>query len=179
MIKPMRILTMDPSLRAWGWAKILEEGECGCFDESLTAEVIDQGVIKTQKPKNLPIIKGRLQSAKEIAERLVALIDDFWPCIVLAEDPTGSQHANDAASQGICQGIIAGICEARRIPYWTCSPLQARQALGLKPPTTKAHVVNTIGNLLPDLKWSGVKYVDEAVADALAVSVAWRRKDCI
>lgn len=83
--------------------------------------------------------------------------------LIFAEIPTGSQSARSAKSAGICLGILAGIENLRGV-----TPVEVKQAAGLKRTATKAEMIHWAKSLYPNLNWYN-KLKDEHLADAIAV----------
>jgi len=157
---PPAILTNDPSFTAWGWAVLTLEGE-----------IIDTGCIKTiPSNKKLKIRKGddRCRRISEINQRLLALIKKYNVVFILSEQPHGSQSAVAAIMIGVCLGIVQTIGDVLNIGIEWYSEQDSKKCLLEKRSATKEETINAISKLY-FWKPSGVKYIDEAVADALSI----------
>lgn len=158
--KPFTILTNDPSITAWGWAVL-----------SLNGAVLEAGCIKTTPShKKLRIRKGddRTRRISEINQVLLELIEKYNIRYILSEQPHGSQNASAAVMIGICLGIIQTLSDALKIGVEWYGEEDAKKCVLHKKSATKAEMISAI-NKLYKVPWTGVKYKDEAVADALAI----------
>lgn len=155
-----RIIANDPSFTAWGWVVIDMQGN-----------VIDTGCIKTESEhKKRRIRKGddTTRRISEINEILKRVIYENNVQIILAELPHGSQNASAAVTQGVVTGILQTIADWKGFPIDWYSEQDAKKHLLGKKSATKQETIDTIGKFY-DIKWTGVKYKDEAVADAMAI----------
>jgi len=159
--KTMNILTNDPSFTAWGWAIVDEDDD-----------VVDSGCIKTApdyKKKRIRKSDDRIQRAEWIISHLYNLVDEHKVELILAELPHGSQNAQAAIMIGMVAGILATLAFSRDIPIEYYSEQDAKKALLGKKAATKDDIIEAVGKLYDTVAWTGIKYVDEAVADALAI----------
>ncbi len=157
----MNILTNDPSFTAWGWAVIKMENKT----------ILDTGCIKTapeQKKRRIRASDDRTRRTKEIVQALLQLIARYDVKFILSEAPHGSQNAQAAIMIGMVAGITTAIAECLDIPIEFYSEQDAKKALLGKKAATKEDVIEAIDKKY-DVEWTGTKYIDEAVADALAV----------
>ncbi len=155
-----RVLTNDPSLTAWGWAILDHHGR-----------VMQAGCIKTKpEQKKRRIRKGddNMRRISEINHVLKKIIEGYNINYIVSELPHGSQNASAARMIG----MVAGICQT--ISDWTdiaidwYSEGDAKKALLGKISATKKEIQTAV-DAVYDVKWTGVKYKDEAIADALAI----------
>ena len=156
----MNILTNDPSFTAWGWA-IVDEAD----------NVIDQGCIKTTpdiKKKRIRKSDDRIRRSEEIISRLYNLVDAYKVELILSEIPHGSQNSQAAVMIGIVIGILTTLSFSRNIPLETYSEQDAKRALLGKKAATKDDVIEAISKLY-EVDWTNTKYIDESIADALAI----------
>ena len=156
----MNILTNDPSFTAWGWA-IIDEAD----------QVIDSGCIKTApeaKKKRIRKSDDRINRAGYIIDHLYNLVDAYKVELILTEMPHGSQNAQAAVMIGIVIGIITTLGFSRDIPVETYSEQDAKKSLLGKKAATKEDIIEAIDRIY-EMDWTGIKYIDEAVADAMAV----------
>ena len=160
----MRILTNDPSIAAWGWAVI--EYQSG------QASILDSGCIKTESEHK----KRRIRKSDDTARRLEIISQELlrvtkkykveW---VVSEAPHGSQSASAAIMIGAVAGLMVAFCVTLGLPLEWYSEGDAKKHLLNKRSATKNETVDCIIKVYGK-KWStGIKYKDEAVADALAV----------
>lgn len=159
--KQMYVLAFDPSLTGWGWAVLDNIGT-----------VIDSGAIKTEsEAKAKKIRKGddRVRRVSEIAGVLLSLIDKWDPKHMVSELPHGSRQAAAAVGLGINVGVITTISIFRKIGIDWYSEADAKKAVSEKKITSKGQMVELIDKLYPSFHPIGIKYIDEAVADAIAV----------
>lgn len=153
------ILANDPSFTAWGWA-VLDNNK-----------VVDKGCIKTS-PENKArrIRKGddTVRRIHEIATFLSNIIDKHNVRFVISELPHGSQTASAAVMIGAVTGIMQTICTVKNIAIDWYSEADAKKHLLNRRSATKQETINAIDKLYA-VKWTKIKYKDEAIADALAV----------
>jgi Holliday junction resolvasome RuvABC endonuclease subunit len=155
----MIILTNDPSFTAWGYA-VLDDGE-----------IIKTGCIKTapeQKKRRIRASDDRTRRASDIVQELLKLIDEYDVDFMVSEAPHGSQNAQAAIMIGMVAGITTAIAECKNIPIEYYSEQDSKKAVLGKRAATKEDMIEAIDKLY-DVDWTKVKYIDEAVADALAV----------
>jgi Holliday junction resolvasome RuvABC endonuclease subunit len=157
----MNILTNDPSFTAWGWA-IIETG---------SKTPLDTGCIKTapeQKKRRIRASDDRTRRTKEIVQTLLQLIARYDVKFILSEAPHGSQNAQAAIMIGMVAGITTAIAECLDIPIEFYSEQDSKKTVLGKKAATKEDMIEAIDKLY-EVDWTGTKYIDEAVADALAV----------
>ena len=154
------ILTNDPSFTAWGWAVLTWDGE-----------VVDCGCIKTapeQKKRRIRKSDDTERRISEIVQTLFSLIKQYNVNYILSEAPHGSQNASAAVMIGACAAIIQTMADVLDIGVEFYSEGDSKKnALG-KLSATKDEMIQAIQKVY-EAKWSKVKYIDEAIADALAV----------
>ena len=158
--KGENILTNDPSITAWGYAII-----------NNTGRVIDAGCIKTapeQKKRRIRKGDDTVRRVSEINKVLLNLIKSYNVCYILSELPHGSQNASAAVMIGIVTGIAQTMSDVLNLPIEWYSEGDSKKAVLNKQAATKKEMITAISRLY-DVPWTGTKYIDEAVADALAV----------
>lgn len=159
-IKQPAILTNDPSMTAWGWAVLDWNGN-----------ILDTGCIKTKtEGKKRRIRKGdeTTKRISEINQTLLAKIKEYNVTYLLSELPHGSQNASAAVMIGAVTGIVQTIADVMDIGVeWYSEGDSKKNALG-KLSAEKSEMIHAINKIWPQI-WTGVKYIDEAVADALAI----------
>jgi len=159
-MEEIRILTNDPSFRAWGWAVLDAKGK-----------VLDWGCIKTEpEQKKRRIRKGddTVRRTSEINKQLIGVIQDWDVKLILSELPHGSQNASAAVMIGIVTGIIQTLSDSFQLPVeWFSEDDAKKCALG-KRSVSKGEMVEAMKKLY-DFHWPNIGYMDEAIADALAI----------
>ncbi len=157
--KQPTVLTNDPSFTGWGWAVLEKDFICS------------SGCIKTapeHKKKRIRVSDDRVRRAAEITQELINIIKGYNVQMILSELPHGSQNAQAAVMIGMVTGIIVAIAECLNIPVEFYSEQDAKKAVLGRKAATKEDMVNAISTLY-DVNWTDTKYIDEAVADALAI----------
>ena len=157
-LKP-RILACDPSLTAWGWAVMSGH------------QIKATGVIVTKpNAKKLRIRVGDddVRRTGEIISQLGKIIDRYNVTYIVTELPHGSQNSRGAIMIGIVLGVLQSFNILRNIPVEWYSEADAKKALLGKISASKQETIDAIDKLY-DVCWLDTKYVDEAVADALAI----------
>jgi Holliday junction resolvasome RuvABC endonuclease subunit len=155
----MRILSNDPSLAGWGWA--VTDGD----------EVLEIGCIKTVSEHELLKISkpmARTLRVSEIAVQLLEVIRRHNVSLIISELPHGSQNASAAISIGITIGILQTLSDSLNIPIQYLSEGDSKKALLGKRHAEKSETLDAIKKLY-NVTWSGTKFRDEAVADALSI----------
>lgn len=154
------ILTNDPSMTAWGWAVLDWSGN-----------ILATGCIKTEpSQKKLRIRKGdsTVRRISEINQALLQVIKEYNVEYILSELPHGSQNASAAVMIGVVAGIVQTFSDTLGIGIEWYSENDAKKCLFNRKSITKQEMINRI-EALYNVPWTGVKYRDEAVADALAI----------
>lgn len=169
-MKPLTILTNDPSLTAWGWAVIRDK------------KIIDMDCIKTapeQKKRRIRKGDDNTRRVSEIVQKLLLIIDAYKVNYILSELPHGSQNANAAVMIGMTVGIIQTMADCKDLPVEWYSEMDAKKCLLGKRSATKQETIDAI-NKQYSVPWFKIKYKDEAVADALAIHyVACRQSNVL
>lgn len=160
----MKILTNDPSIKAWGWAVVQ-------FTNGVP-EIIDHGCIKTaaeSKARRIRKSDDRVRRLEEISRELQNLHLKYKLDWVLSELPHGSQNASAAIMIGAVTGLVSCFAVVNELPIEWYSEGDAKKHLLNKRSATKKETQNCIIKYYGKEWISGTKYKDEAVADALAV----------
>ena len=155
-----RILAHDPSLTAWGWVVITPSGK-----------VIDMGAIKTEpSPKKLNIRKGddRSRRIMELNRPLLDVIKIHDIQFMISEQPHGSISQAAAVMLGVIAGILETMSMCLDIGLEWYDQGDCKKAVLGKRSVKKEEMVRLIDKLYK-VKWTGVDWRDQAVADALAV----------
>lgn len=155
------IIAYDPSFTAWGYAVI-----------SLSYEkVIEAGCIKTvPENKKRRIRKGddTIRRINEIYKRLVSIAKKYKTQLILCESPHGSQNASAAVMIGAVTALAYCIAEQINCPIEWFSEGDAKKHLLNKKAATKDEIIKAIDKIY-DIPWKGIKYKDEAIADAMSI----------
>lgn len=164
------ILTNDPSMTAWGWVVLDKKGN-----------VIDCGCVKTEpehKKRRIRVSDDRVWRINELSQSIVEVIKKYNVDFILGEAPHGSQNAQAATMIGMVIAILQTLSFTLNIPIEWYSEQDAKKALLGKKSATKQQIKSAISKLY-DVKWSGIKYKDEAIADALAVYNVARKQSTV
>jgi Holliday junction resolvasome RuvABC endonuclease subunit len=165
-----RVLANDPSLTAWGWAIVNRDGT-----------VEKAGCIKTSSENKVRRIRkgdDTIRRVSEINYILLDLIRKHNVNMILSELPHGSQNASAAVMIGIVTGIVQTIADVLDLPVEWYSEGDAKKHLLHKRSATKNETITAISKIY-EVPWRKVKYIDEAVADAMAVYHVARNQSAI
>jgi Holliday junction resolvasome RuvABC endonuclease subunit len=117
----MKILSLDPSMTATGWAivdVVRKQINSGCF------------MISKAMPKQKTGVSFLdVERARYLIQHVMQLISSWQPDHFSAEIPTGSINAGSAKTFGIMKGAIAGIIECSRIQHSYYLPTQVKSCL--------------------------------------------------
>lgn len=165
------IIVFDPSMTAFGYVVL-----------DFAGKVLKTGCIKTEpQAKKLRIRKGddTMRRITEVNTELNNIIFAWRIIHIISELPHGSQSASAAEMLGIVKGIIQTIADTNKVSIEYYSEADAKKGLFGRDSATKLETIKKINVLYsvpvtgkkPTEKapWSGVQYVDEAVADCLSV----------
>lgn len=155
-----RILACDPSFTAWGWAVLDPSGS-----------IYETGCIKTApESKKTRIRKSddRTRRTSEIVHELLRLIKRYDISLMAVEAMHGSQNAQAAVTIGIAAGIVQTLSDVLDIPVEYYSEQDSKKCALGKKAATKEDMINRMNELF-NVDWTKTKYIDEAVADSLAV----------
>lgn len=156
------ILTCDPSFTAWGW--VVLQGKIP----------IAQGVIVTKpdnKKRKIRASDDNARRVREIIQQLDKIIEKYGVSYIVSEMPHGSQNYKGAVMIGVVSGILEGFNVLRNIPVEWFLENDAKRALFGRLSASKTEVKRAVSDLY-EVHWTGVKYADEAIADALAIFYA-------
>ncbi len=157
---PIHIMTNDPSFTAWGWVVLNQWGY-----------IYDQGCIKTKpnaKKFRIRVGDDRIRRINEINEELKRVIKEYNVKYLLSELPHGSQSAAAAFTNGAVSGILQTISNWTGIGLEWYSEADAKKEVYKRHNVSKLEMMEAIA-ILYEVKWTGVQYKDEAIADALAI----------
>jgi len=159
----MIILTNDPSFTAWGWGVVQVTKN--------KISILDVGCIKTQpeyKKKRIRKSDDRVRRAEEISALLLNIIKRYKVNWIVSELPHGSQSASAAVMLGITAGILTGLGKALGIPVEWWSEGDAKKAIAHRRSVSKQVMVDSIDKIYHP-PFTKIEYIDEAIADALAI----------
>jgi len=153
------VLACDPSFTAWGWAILRNH------------TVIDSGCIKTSpEAKKRKIRQGddRVRRTSEIVQTLMKIVEKYKVDFIVSELPHYSQNAKSAIMIGVVMGILQTMSDVGHIPIEWYSENDAKKALLGRNSASKAQVIAAVNQAF-ETTLTGPKYVQEAVADSLAI----------
>lgn len=153
------VLALDPSLRGFGYTVLQDK------------TILKAGCIKTEPSgKKSRIRKGddRMRRVSEINHVLKSLNDKYHINYIVAELPHGSQSAVSATAIALASAIVQTMADFLEIGLEWYSEGDAKKCVLGKQSAAKEEMINKI-NSLYNVSWKDVKYIDEAVADSLAI----------
>jgi Holliday junction resolvasome, endonuclease subunit len=142
----MRVLGLDPSLRATGWIVI----------ETEDLRALGWGVIKT---------KGDLaESLRGIRDGIVKIVKDFSPEIAVMESVIYHRNAKVAITLGAVRGVILLTLGDMKVKVMEIQPSKAKMGITRYGMASKEQVARILRSLfsLPE--------VEDHVTDALAAA---------
>jgi Holliday junction resolvasome RuvABC endonuclease subunit len=157
--KRLTVLSNDPSLTAWGYSVINDDG------------IKEVGCIKTKPEyKKRRIGKGddTTRRVTDIVSILLDVINIHEVNFILSELPHGSQNSSAAQMIGITVGIVQTMSECLNIPVLWFFEGDAKKSLIGKTSCTKQQIIDAVDRKFK-VEWTGVKYKDEAIADSISV----------
>lgn len=169
-MKELTIITNDPSLTAWGYAVLNTQGV-----------VHATGCIKTEpQAKKRRIREGDdlVRRISEINKELLYVMAIHRVNYILGELPHGSQSAVAAKMIGVVTAIIQSFADLHNLGIEWYSEADVKKCLSGRRNLSKQETINLIRNHY-DVQWTGIKYKDEAVADALAIFHAAKQQSNI
>ena len=158
--KEPTILTNDPSITAWGWAVMKPDGEvlaCGCIKTA-----------PEQKKRRIRKSDDTARRANEVIRKLINIIQTYNVKYILSESPHGSQNASAAVMIGLVMGIVCAMAECLVLPLELYSEGDSKKCTLGKLSASKGEMIERI-NELYDVPFTGTKYIDEAIADAISI----------
>lgn len=162
----MRLLAIDPSLTATGFAILDLTGD--------RENVLALDFVATKPDtKSRHVYQADKDGARvdDIADKLLALIDQYRPDLVASEAPAGSQHANSAKALALAYGAIRGALRARGVTPLMVQAHHAKKAATGDKAASKEAVIGAMQTRFV-VQLAGSKAKREALADALSVACA-------
>jgi Holliday junction resolvasome RuvABC endonuclease subunit len=110
--------------------------------------------------------KNGADNTIKVVEEKVKKVEN--PFVIVSEQPHGSQNARAMLMVGICLAVVESVSILKNIPLeWYMQSETKKHLLG-RANASKDAMVEAIKKEYK-LEWRDVKYIDEAVADSLAV----------
>jgi len=159
-MKNFNVLAMDPSITAWGYAV-----------SDLNGEILEVGCIKTSKQNKKRKIRAGdddIRRIEEIVSILLLVIETYNIKYIVTEQPHGSQNSDAAKVVGMVNGVCVTINLILQIPIEYYLEADAKRCLFNRKEVTKSETMHLIDKLYK-VPWTGFKYKDEAIADAIAI----------
>lgn len=157
--QPARVLGIDPSLRATGWAVVAREFPPGARQPSLRA--LGYGTIRVPAAVPLPAALARIH------ETLRSAIAAHQPGICALESAIFVQSRQTAITLGAVRGVVLLAAAQAGLPVVDIAPRRAKQALTGRGGAAKSQVAFMTRALL------GLDHTpDPDAADALAMAIA-------
>jgi Holliday junction resolvasome RuvABC endonuclease subunit len=159
MNKKGTVLALDPSLTAFGW--VVMRGK----------EVVDMGCVKTESGgKKARIRKSdeRMNRVSTINNVLKEVIKKHGVVHIVSELPHGSQSATAAIALGLVAGAVQAMADFLDLGIEWYSEGDSKKALLGKLSASKGETIRAARRVYR-VKYTGVKYKDEAIADSLSV----------
>ncbi|MFW6173424.1 MAG: hypothetical protein ACOC5T_06740 [Elusimicrobiota bacterium] len=154
------ILANDPSTRGWGWVVISTDGK-----------VLDAGCIKTEAENKKRRIRKGDDDIRRVSEINSVLQDVFYKydiIYIVSELPHGSQSASSMKMVGWVSTQMQTIADWLNIGIEWYSEGDAKKQLFGKSSATKEETIQAIDELY-SMPWTKTKYINEAIADAMAI----------
>lgn len=148
----MRILGLDPGLRATGWGVIESEGQRLHFVDAGTISVDARGPMETR--------------LAELHEGILDVTDNFFPNEASIEETFVNRNAASALKLGQARGAVLLAPGLRGISVAEYAPNAIKKSVTGSGHADKAQVRNMVGMLLP-----GMREVGFDAADALATAI--------
>ncbi len=160
----MKIIALDPSLRAFGWAVVEEKNN--------TTTLIDCGCIITESKKDSIQTNSDTVRLDEIATSLRSTIEIHKPSQLIFENPVGSKSSRANQSLSFVKGLVISAAIFSKIPYAAIKAKSVKENLTRNPDADKDTILmmvrTTYSNFDTITKgWSKVKIY--AASDAVAV----------
>lgn len=130
----MRILGLDPSLKATGYGLVEQ------LDQEIS--VVDFGVIKTSSRQSL---QDKINHIRVEVEKIITQHD---PDEVAIENPFYAQNIRTAITLGQVRGAVLVAIASRKVPLFEYSPREIKKAVTGYGQADKSQVQKMIKNLL-------------------------------
>lgn len=148
----MRIIGLDPGLRATGWGVILAEGS--------RLSHVAHGTIRTNPDDELA---WRLRT---VHDALAAVLAEWQPAAAAVEETFVNQNPASTLKLGQVRGVVLLAPALCGLPVAEYAPTVVKKAVVGTGAAAKEQVHAMVGRLLP-----GVKVAGADAADALAVAI--------
>lgn len=160
----MTILSLDPSLRAFGWAIIKD------------SEFVDGGCIETSQVSDSTQGDSDTAALDKLSQELKKIIDTYEIDLVIFEASGGSKSSRAIQSLAFVKGLVISACIFSNIKYKTISAKAVKKALIGKSDASKDEILEEVRKKfnLFDKKTSKLsKFKVYAIADASATYLAF------
>lgn len=160
MLNNTKVLAIDPSFTATGWALVKND------------KILAKGVFKLDKEKTKLVTSSNVIRQQDYFAFITGLLMEHRPNLVVCEYPHGAQDAKAAWSFAVTTTAIISACLAKQVPYKFCLESQSKKCvLGHSKHTSKEEMRGRILDIYGKNGYieDKAKYKAEAVADALAV----------
>lgn len=157
----MKVLCLDPSLRAFGWSII---------DDSIP-DILAGGCITTSNTSNT-ISTSDTKSLKLIAQTLKSVIDKYSPEKIIFEDSAGSKSNRASLALGYVKGLCVALSVSHGIEFETFKAKQTKKKITDSSSAKKEEILQEIRKFLPSFDQICAnlpKFKVYAVSDSAAV----------
>lgn len=162
-VEMKRILSLDPSLRAYGWA-IIEEDilACGCIE----TESFKDELTSLSDNKRIDIL----------ANELKRIIETWKPELIIFENPVGSKSSRANQALAYAKAITIGAAIFSGIAYEPIRAKSVKKALTGNSDADKETILELVTKMYPSFatlttKWSKARKL--AASDAAAVYIGY------
>lgn len=153
------ILTLDPSLRAFGWAIVSANKIIAC------------GCIKTAKSSKR-VTDSDTDRLEFISKELADQILKYNPTKIVFEHAAGSKSSRANQALAFVKGLVIGLAVAYNIPFQTVTAKEVKKGLTSNRNAEKDELQKIVIEKYPDFNEKTLKFSKEkkfAVSDAIAV----------
>jgi Holliday junction resolvasome RuvABC endonuclease subunit len=176
----MIVLTTDPSLTAFGYAVVQDDGVAPVILEVGCLKTIAYPQRKKGKPKP-PMLKSEWETLrlKEIGDKLREVCISHGVNLALYEDPAGSKNFNAIRALSEVKGLCIGLFTGLQLPFQAIRAKEVKKNLTSDIDADKEQVAAVVEHYFPDIydsfKEAGftTKVQRESVYDALGVYCSW------
>ena len=173
----MKILSLDPSFTATGYAVLVDRGP---YNLSL----VTYGWIQTRKDKNMQVTLDDMCRAQSIADALDQLVRANHITHLYSEVPLGTISAISAKGLSIAKGVVASIAQVHGLNAVYLNPFRVKKALCGNNNAEKKEIVAVVESKFPELivlkrrlgRTGKFSAEHEAICDAIAVTLAVRKR---
>lgn len=165
----MKTLSLDPSLKASGWAII---------DDKMG--LLDCGCILTDNVKDQTVTNSDTQRLEYIANELKTIIKKWKPKKIIFENPVGSQSSRANQALSYLKGLVISAIVFSGIPYVAIKAKSVKMELTNDRNADKDTILLIVKKEYPNFeiltnKWTKVK--THAASDAVAVFLGYKSQE--